>query len=311
MLKIMKILIVGGTGFIGSRLASNLVQKKNNVVVLGHGRKNENNMALGTKTYLMDIGSPDLKYIFKEEKPQVVYYMALPKDLRKKISDLSSDKIDFFSDFKKTLDCSVKMNVQRFVFMSSGGSIYSESKLFPTPENHIQCPSSIYGLANLILEKMLQEYGEYFNMNYIILRASNVYGRGQNKSEIMAAMIKAISESKELVISGDGNQTRDFIYIDDLVNLLSVSGKSKKSGIFNVGSGYETSINELYDKISKILNKKAKVIYNPGVKNDIKRSFLSIEKAKKELDWRPMVDIDMGLKKITSIEIDQKDTLIK
>ena len=307
----MKILIVGGTGFIGSRLASNLVQKKNNVVVLGHGRKNENNMALGTKTYLMDIGSPDLKYIFKEEKPQVVYYMALPKDLRKKISDLSSDKIDFFSDFKKTLDCSVKMNVQRFVFMSSGGSIYSESKLFPTPENHIQCPSSIYGLANLILEKMLQEYGEYFNMDYIILRASNVYGRGQNKSEIMAAMIKAISESKELVISGDGNQTRDFIYIDDLVNLLSVSGKSKKSGIFNVGSGYETSINELYDKISKILNKKAKVIYNPGVKNDIKRSFLSIEKAKKELDWRPMVDIDMGLKKITSIEIDQKDTLIK
>lgn len=293
-----KYLIIGGAGFIGSYLVDSLVEQGNQVIVIDSlftGK--EENLNSKAKFLKIDVSSPEILDVFKTEEPDIVYYLAGPINLRKEINDpLFNKGLDIFNGFKKTLDYSRTFKVKKVVFVSSGGAVYSRAKIIPTREKDLTCPSSLYGLANLILEKILDEYYKAYELNFIILRLSNVYGPRQWESGAVPSFIRQISENQPLTISGDGTQTRDFIYIDDVISALLIAGKTEKTGIFNVGSSQEISLNQLAKEIARILNREIEQIYRFS-KETIQRSALDCSRIKKELNWELKVSLEKGLKK--------------
>lgn len=294
-----KYLIIGGAGFIGSYLTDALIKRGHQVIVIDNlltSRKE--NLNQKAKFFKMDVCESRVFDIFKIEKPDIAYYLAGPINLRREINDpLFSKGLNILYGFKKILDYSHSFEIKKVIFLSSGGAIYSKAKIVPTSEENLTRPDSLYGLANLILEKFLDEYYKAFKLNFIILRLSNVYGPRQWESGVVPSFIKQILENKPLVINGDGTQTRDFIYIDDAIPALLIAEKSKKTGIFNVGSGQEISLNQLAKKIARILNMKVKPTHRFSKKEKIQRSVLDYSKIKKELNWEPKISLEQGLKK--------------
>jgi len=199
-----------------------------------------------------------------------------------------------------------------FIFSSTGGAIYGETKKIPTPESESAQPISPYGLNKLTFEKFLEIYRSLYGLNYVVLRYANVYGPRQNtKAEagVIAIFIEKILRGEAPTINGDGNQTRDYVYVDDVVkaNLLFLENKNylpiqankgivknKELPIFNVGTGKETSVNEIFNKICQILGKKVKPKYGQAILGELKRSALDYSKIKK-LGWEPKVDLNEGL----------------
>lgn len=290
-----KYLIIGGTGFIGSHLVDALAKRGDKVAVIDF---NDKYLNPETEFFKLDVCDPKVLNVFKKEKPDIVYYLAGPINLRREINDpLFGKSLNILDSFKKILDYCCEFKTKKVVFLSSGGAIYSNAKIIPTTEKDLTQPNSLYGLANLILEKFLDEYYRKYKLNFIILRLSNIYGPRQWESGVVPSFIKQILENKSPVINGNGTQTRDFIYISDAVSALLIAGNSRKTGIFNIGSGGETSLNELFKKIAGILNKKIRPEYRFAAEEKVPRNALNWSKAKRELNWKPEVSLGEGLKK--------------
>jgi UDP-glucose 4-epimerase len=188
-----------------------------------------------------------------------------------------------------------------FIFASTGGAIYGEAREIPTPENYPANPISPYGIAKLTVENYLKFYKKNFGLKFISLRFSNVYGPRQDprgEAGVVAIFIEKLLKGEKPTIFGNGNQTRDFIFVDDVVSacLKAMEYKGKKE-IFNIGTGIETSINELYKIISKLLKTKIKPKYAPEKPSDLKRSCLDIFLAKRELKWKSKYNLEEGVKK--------------
>jgi UDP-glucose 4-epimerase len=296
----MKYLITGGGGFIGSSLAERLDREKYETVVVGN-LANSMMMKTNAKLYDIDIGSERMHDIIEKERPDIIIHLAGPINLRKKVNDANFAKsCSFFSDFKYILDYSKNIGIKKVIVVSSGGAIYADSKGVPIPESYFASPSSLYGMANLMLEKLLMEYNRTFGIGFVVLRLSNVYGpkqwrAGETKSFVVPSFIEKILGKEVLNISGDGKQTRDFVFIDDVTEALLIAAETKKMEIFNIGSGQEISLNDLFAKIEKIVNIKARPLYDDLAEIGAERSALDISKAKKELNWKPAVSLDEGL----------------
>jgi UDP-glucose 4-epimerase len=193
-----------------------------------------------------------------------------------------------------------KYKIKKIIFASSAG-VYGEAKILPTPEDHPVNPDSPYRIAKLTIENYLKFYKENFGLKFISLRFSNVYGPRQDpkgEAGVVAIFINKLLKGERPTIFGDGNQTRDFIFVEDVVSacLKAMEYKGKKE-IFNIGTVIETSINELYKIISKLLKTKIKPKYVPEKPGDLKRSCLDISLAKRELKWRPKYNFEKGLQK--------------
>lgn len=294
----MKCLITGGGGFIGSHLTDKLAKCGHKIVVVGRqGSNKEKKYNPLVKFHEIDIGDSKIFQIIKKNKPEVIFHLAGPIYLREGVDGPVFDRsIEFLGNFKKILDCSLLVNVKKIIFASSG-AVYTDNNTVPFAESDIGCPSSLYGLANLMLEKLLEEYHKVYGLNYVVFRFSNVYGPRQWMDGIIPSMIVSILEKKPPIINGKGTQTRDFIYIDDAVNAFLIAINAKKNGVFNISSGIEISINGLFDQIAKILNSKIKPKYCTVKDTGIERNFLDFSKAKKELGYQPSVELIDGLKK--------------
>lgn len=298
----MKYLITGGGGFIGSNLLNRLNQEGHEIAVIGHSIK-EINLKPGISFYNIDIGSAEMRKIFEKEKPEIVCHLAGPINLRRPINDVNFNKsCTFFSDFKNILDYSKDLGIKKLVIVTSGGAIYADSEVVPTTEKCLVCPSSLYGMANLMMEKLLEDYNKHYGIDFVVLRLSNVYGPeqwkiGETKSFVIPSVIENIYRKEPLEVSGDGKQTRDFIYIDDVIEALIIASRTKKNGIFNIGSGIEISLNELFSKIGKIANAKSKIIYNNSLNVGARKSALDISKSKNDLSWEPSLSLEDGLRK--------------
>ena len=191
-----------------------------------------------------------------------------------------------------------KCDVKKIIFISSGGAIYQNAKEVPTNESYLAHPDSLYGLANLMIEKYIESFCGKNNMRYAFLRLSNVFGPRQWESGIVPSIIIGFLHKKNPVIYGDGTQTRDFIFIDDVVEALLLSADNMKDGIYNVGSGKEVSLNDIFKEVKNILDIKGiEPIYKEIQRQDTKRSALDILKIKKEANWQPKVDFGNGLVK--------------
>ncbi len=292
-----KYLIIGGAGFIGSCLSKTLLDLGNNVIVIDGLPPKEPDLKI--KYYQVNIkDSEKVQEVFEKEKPNMVYYLAGPINLRKPIDDpLFLKEMDFLTGIKITLDTCKNFNVEKLIFVSSGGAIYQDAKLVPTKEEYLAHPTTLYGLANLAIEKYILSYAKINRINAVIARLANVYGPAQWKSGFIPAMILKMLNRESPIINDTGRQTRDFIYINDAVLALVALEKKNKSEVYNIGGGKEISLNKVFSLINKLLGVKIKPTYQKLSNLETKRSFLDIKKIKKEFGWTPKTDIESGLLK--------------
>lgn len=297
----MKILVTGGAGFIGSNLVDALIKKGNEVVVVDNLYMGKmENINPDARFYLMDIRSKELEKVFEVEKIDVVYHQAAQMDVRKSVEDPMFDADVNVSGTLNLLQNSVNFNIKRFLFSSTGGAIYGEQDYFPADEKHPTRPCSPYGITKLTVEKYLYYYNLVFNLNYTILRYANVYGPRQNphgEAGVVAIFIKKMKANEQPVINGDGTQTRDFVFVDDVVRANLFALETGLNDIFNVGTGLETDVNFIFKEINREIGKNLPEKHVPAKEGEQLRSVISFEKIKKLLDWEPRVNLKTGLKK--------------
>jgi len=301
------ILVTGGAGFIGSHLVDRLVKEEYKVIIIDNlstgTRKNLNPQ---TKFYKTDIKNKKaLTEIFKKEKPRHIFHLAAQIDLRKSVNDPVEDaKINILGSLN-LVQCFLRSpnfnsRISKFIFSSTGGAIYGDTEIIPTSENFLACPISPYGIAKLSFEHYLDYYQKIFGLDFVSLRYANVYGPRQNskgESGVVAIFCDRILSKNKPIIYGNGRQTRDYVFVDDVVEANILSLQKKIKGVFNIGTGKETSVIQLFQKINKIFGGKIQKKHGPSKKGEQKRSCLDCRKAKKILGWQNKVELDEGLKK--------------
>ena len=295
-----KYLITGGIGFIGSHLSEALLKLGNEVVAIDDFSANAiEKIDSKIKIYKTGIENTGrIKEIFRKEKPDIVYHLAGVINLRRQIADpLFAKDLNFLRRIETILDACQKNRVKKIIFISSGGAIYENARMIPTPQDYPAHPVSLYGLANLILEKYIRSYCKEYGMDFIILRLSNVYGPRQWISGIVPSLIIKFLKKESPIINGDGRQTRDFIYIDDAIRAFIIATEKAKTGIYNVGSGKEVSLNKIFELLKNISGLKIEPAYQDLKEEESKRSALNIEKIKKEFGWQPKINLKDGLSK--------------
>jgi len=297
----MKFLVTGGAGFIGSHLVDRLIKGGHKVVVIDNlstGRKE--NLNPKAKFYKIDICSYRISQIFKKEKPEVVFHYAAQIDVRKSVKDPVEDaKINILGTLNILENCK-KYNIRKVIFASTGGAIYGDADIVPTPETYPELPLSPYGIAKLTIEKHLSYYYKVFGLPYVSLRLANVYGPRQNskgEAGVVAIFCDKMLSKKQPIINGDGKQTRDFVFVDDVVEANISALKKDKVGIFNIGTARETDVNTLFKKLRELTDSKCAKIHGPTLPGEQKRSCLDYSEAKRELGWQPKYSLDKGLKK--------------
>ena len=295
-----KVLVTGGAGFIGSHLVDRLIKEGYKTVVIDNlstGKKE--NLNPKAKFYKFDIRDLKISKIFQKEKPKVVFHYAAQIDVRKSVENPVEDaKINILGALNILENCK-KFKVKKFIFASTGGAIYGDADIIPTPEMYPEKPLSPYGVCKLAVEKYLNYCYKVFNLPYIALRLGNVYGPSQNskgEAGIIAIFCDKILTGRQPVIYGDGKQTRDFIYVDDVIEASILALNKNKIGIFNIGTAKETDVNTIFKKLKELTSSKCKKIHGLTLAGEQKRSCLDYSKAKKELDWQPKCFLEKGLK---------------
>lgn len=307
-----KILVTGGAGFIGSHLTGKLIERGHQVKVIDNlstGKKG--NLNPGAKFYKIDIQNPKISEIFKKEKPEIVFHFAAQIDVRKSVENPIDDaKINILGSLnliQNFVSVNQRSNQRKsafpkkFIFVSSGGAIYGDTDIIPTPETCPEKPGSPYGIAKLTIEKYLHFYKKTYDLDYVSLRYSNIYGPRQNskgEAGVVAIFTDKLLHNESPIIFGDGEQTRDYLYVDDAVAaaILALESPSRENPIYNVGTGIETGVSDLYKLLVKEIGKDIVPKHGPPKKGEQLRSCLDFSKIKKELGWQPKYDLERGLK---------------
>ncbi|MCM8818305.1 MAG: SDR family NAD(P)-dependent oxidoreductase [Candidatus Omnitrophica bacterium] len=298
-----KVLVTGGAGFIGSHTVDRLIEEGNEVVVIDNLStgflKNLNEKAI---FYNIDVkDKKEIKSIFEKNNFDYVFHFAAQINVRKGEEDPDFDVDVNIKGLINILQNLKEKPPKKVIFSSTGGVMYGLTDIFPTPETIEPFPICVYGISKLTCEKLLYSYWKNYGINYVALRYGNVYGPRQNylsEAGVIAIFISRIIEGKECIIFGDGEQTRDFIYIDDVVDANILFMKNDITGIFNVGTGIETSVNRIFEVVKKNLkDKDCKKIYSSPRKGELKRSCISIEKIRKQTTWYPKIKLEEGIKK--------------
>ncbi|MBI2644671.1 NAD-dependent epimerase/dehydratase family protein [Candidatus Uhrbacteria bacterium] len=316
-----KILVTGGAGFIGSHLVDRLVAEGYPVAVvdnLSSGSPLNLNPAIlshtnGCSLYRMDVRDSELHRVFQIERPTYVYHLAGHIDLRFSVEDPLHDIDINIAGGINLLKNALRESVKKVVFASSGGAIYGDlpENLEAFPHNHPPSPASPYGYSKLMFEKYLEFAHDAYNLNSVSLRFSNVYGPRQELSKesgVIAIFTSALFNERPLVIYGDGNQTRDFMYVDDCVDMLMRSLSIHIHGVFNVSTGKKTSVHRVTEILSSSSNIPFEIVHDKDKKGDVKNSCLSYSVTKEVTGWEPKTDIEEGIRKTLAWTKKQKET---
>ncbi|MCA9451159.1 MAG: NAD-dependent epimerase/dehydratase family protein [Nitrospiraceae bacterium] len=294
-----KILVTGGAGFIGSHLVDRLIQEGNEVIVVDNlstgKRKNINKKA---QFYKMDIQSKRIERVFRNERPLIVVHLAAQMSVRHSTDDPGFDAQVNILGTINVLEHAVRQGVRKVTFASSGGVVYGEQEIFPASESHRTEPLSPYGISKLAGEKYLAYYANATGLRYVALRFANVYGPRQDsegEAGVVAIFSKQMLDGGQPIVNGTGKQTRDFIYVDDAVEAILVTLGEDVQGIFNVGTGQETTINECYGIIKSLTKCQCKELYGAAKKGEQFRSVLDVTKLREVFGWDPQVTLQEGL----------------
>jgi UDP-glucose 4-epimerase len=296
----MKVLVTGGAGFIGSHVVDLYLANGFEVVIvdnLSTGRLSNVNPA--AIFYEMDIRSSELNDVFIKEHPDYVSHHAAQMDVRLSVSEPLYDADVNILGSINVIECARTYGVKRFVYISSGGAVYGEPVYLPCDEDHLIMPLCPYGASKHTVEHYLYMYQANYGLNYTIIRYPNVYGPRQDphgEAGVVAIFIGQMLSGKPIIINGDGNQERDFVYVGDCAqaNLLALT-RTNESAIYNLGSGYGTSVNQIVDHLKRITGYQLDAIHGPAKVGETRRIYLTADKACRELGWMPTVSLEEGL----------------
>ncbi len=229
---------------------------------------------------------------------EIVNHHAAQKSVRISVEDPAEDaRINIIGSLR-LLELSRRVGVRKVLFSSTGGAIYGEATQIPTPEEYTAWPVSPYGVAKLSVEHYLFYYAEQFGLPSVVLRYANVYGPRQDphgEAGVVAIFGERLLAGQETVIYGDGEQTRDYVYVADLVRANVAALGDAVRGTFNIGTGVETTVNELYRQLLAVMGQERPARAAPPRAGEQRRSAVDIRKAAREMDWRPEVTLREGL----------------
>jgi len=299
----MRILVTGGAGFIGSHTVDALVAAGAHEVSvlddLSSGKRDQVNPA--ARFYKADLRNADaIVPMLEQEKPEVIYHLAAQMDVRRSVADPAFDAMVNLVGFLNLMEAARRNGLSRVVFASTGGAIYGEQEQFPCDEEHPRRPVSPYGVAKLATEEYLFFYKVQYGIDYVALRYANVYGPRQDphgEAGVVAIFCGRMLEGKPSTIFGDGEQTRDYIFVGDVARANVAALGAKASDAFNIGTGVETSVNQLYQALASAARVKTPPSYAPARPGEQRRSVISPARAGQVLGWRPEVALDDGLER--------------
>ncbi|UCD37822.1 MAG: NAD-dependent epimerase/dehydratase family protein [Fidelibacterota bacterium] len=296
----MRILVTGGAGFIGSHVAENFSQQGHQVVILDNlstGRRE--NIPDGVEFVEGDITDKALvDKLFTEHAFEVVNHHAAQMDIRHSVEDPAFDAQVNIIGIITLLQAAARVGTKKFMFASTGGAIYGEQDYFPADENHPTNPISPYGISKLAGEKYLYYYHVQHGIKIVVMRYANVYGPRQNpfgEAGVLAIFSHLLVQGKQVTINGDGLQTRDYIYIGDVVQANALALDWPGSITFNVGTGKETNVITLYKYLAEAAETDLAPLHGPAKPGEQQRSVISHELATKTLSWKPEMALQEGI----------------
>jgi UDP-glucose 4-epimerase len=293
-----RVVVTGGAGFIGSHLVDSLVARGDQVTVIDDfSTGSEANCNAAAEVSRLDIGSADAADLIRRLRPDVVSHHAAQMSVSQSVRDpLADARINIMGGLN-ILEAAATANA-RFIFSSTGGAIYGDTDQLPTPETYRPWPVSPYGVAKLSLEHYLHSYQAQDRIRFTALRYANVYGPRQNphgEAGVVAIFCRALVQGREVVINGDGEQTRDYIHVADVVRANLAAVDSEESGIFNVGTGVQTDVNTIYELLRQSLNSDAGARHGPAKPGEQRTSCLDSALIQERLGWRATQPLEAGL----------------
>lgn len=294
----MAILVTGGAGFIGSNIVDRLIELGHDVIIVDNlstgKRENINDQADFIK---LDITSADLEQIFKDYEISHVIHHAAQIDVQLSMDNPLFDLSNNILGTLNLLECCREYKVEKIIYASSA-AVYGEVDYLPVDENHPLKPMSPYGISKHTPEHYIEMYSGQYDLTYTIFRYSNVYGPRQDplgEGGVISIFVDRMLNGKRPIIFGDGEQTRDFIFVKDVVkaNILALSQGDNQ--LVNISCNIQNSINELYRTLQKIIDSDLKPCYKPERSGDIRDSCLDNTRGRKILNWEAEYDLYQGL----------------
>jgi UDP-glucose 4-epimerase len=296
-----KILVTGGAGFIGSHVVDLFISRGYEVVIVddlstGHSY----NLNPAAKFYRLDIRDAGIREVFENERPDFISHHAAQRDVRRSVSEPVFDAQVNIIGSINLIECAREFGVRHFLYISTGGAVYGEPEKLPCDENHPINPICQYGASKHTVEHYLYMYHVNYGLNYTVLRYPNVFGPRQDphgEAGVVAIFTGKMLDGEQVMINGDGEQTRDFVYVGDCAraNELALT-VDHLPGIYNLGWGRPTSINEIFTGLAKATNYTQPACYGPAKIGETRHIYLDASRAGRELGWQPAVSLEDGLK---------------
>jgi UDP-glucose 4-epimerase len=297
----MNILVTGGAGFIASHIVNAYIQNGHHVVViddLSTGQKQ--NVDPKAIFYEMDIGDDKVEEILKTEKIDVINHhaaqMSVQASVKDPVFDANSNIIGTLLLIKKA----VELRIKKFIFSSTGGALYENLGLYPSKEEHSCKPDSPYGISKVCVENYLGYFKNNSELEPLIFRYSNIFGPRQNphgEAGVVAIFCNSLKNEEPLIINGDGEQTRDFLFVDDVVKANLIGLSPDCTGTFNIGTGKEISINSITNSLIKLSGKDVIPQHGPEKQGEQRRSAIDAGKFQSEYGWNANSSLEDGLQK--------------
>lgn len=296
-------LVTGGAGFIGSHLVDRLLALEYRVVVvdnLSTGKLKNLNQA--ATFHHVDITDQSVADVFQTEQPDLVFHMAAQTSVNISTRNPIKDSEINVLGTLRVLEASRRCGVEKFVYSSTGGALYGDSEINPCSEDHLIAPVSPYGMSKYQGEIQLELYRRIHLLRYTILRYGNVFGPRQDphgEAGVVAIFSQAMLEGRQPQVFGDGEQTRDFVYVEDVVDANIAAITRGEGSAFNIGSGQPSSINNVFGLLQKITGYQWPPDHVPARSSDVYQIYLDNTKAAEGLGWTPQATLEEGLLRTT------------
>jgi UDP-glucose 4-epimerase len=296
----MRILVTGGAGFIASHVTDAFVAAGHQVSIiddLSSGKKE--NLNSKATFYHLDVQDPGVADVMRREQPEVLCHHAAQMDVRRSVAAPVFDAKVNLIGLLNLLEHGRHHGLKRVLFSSTGGAIYGEQDVFPAPETHKTEPVSPYGVAKLASERYLFFYSVAYGISYAALRYANVYGPRQNphgEAGVVAIFAEKLLRGEQPIINGDGLQTRDYVFVGDLVRANVAALTADFTGALNLGTGVETDVNTIFRQLRALCGSTALEQHGAAKPGEQQRSVIDSSLAQRVLGWRPQVSLEDGLR---------------
>jgi UDP-glucose 4-epimerase len=301
----MKAVVTGGAGFIGSNLVDALLERGDEVVIVDNlttGKRANVEQALANGARLVEADVRDgqaLADLFEEVRPDVVFHFAAQIDVRKSVADTPLDAMINVVGTINVLEAAAKVGA-RVVNSSTGGAIYGEGKIIPAPEDHPAEPEAPYGQSKFAAEGYLELYRRLHGLSTVSLRYGNVYGPRQDplgEAGVVAIFCGKLIDGSKPTVFGDGLQTRDYVYVGDVVAANLAAAESQATGPFNIGTGRQTTVIDIVEALGQIAGRDFEAEMAPERPGEVRHIALDFTRAREELGYEPKVDLREGLER--------------